>query len=111
MPGDERLNPTEPRVLGCGIDEEQFEDLANDAVFFEPPCSWLADNFSVVNSNVPRLLNIVHTAHRVIGATPLQVLWFAMCTICLWLERIWPLCVALLFQSRKICIISVKRKE
>ncbi|GAX77289.1 hypothetical protein CEUSTIGMA_g4735.t1 [Chlamydomonas eustigma] len=35
---------------------------------------WLADNFTLVNNNVPRLLNFVHFAHRVLGATPLQMI-------------------------------------
>lgn len=32
---------------------------------------WLADNFSVVNTNVPRLLNLVNLMHRVVGPYPL----------------------------------------
>ena len=34
---------------------------------------WLSEQFSVVNNNVPRLLNLVHLAHRVVGPTPLQL--------------------------------------
>ncbi len=33
---------------------------------------WLADNFGVINSNVPRLLNLVNFAHSIVGPYPLQ---------------------------------------
>jgi hypothetical protein len=34
---------------------------------------WMADNFGLINASVPKLLNVVNAASKVLGPTPLEV--------------------------------------